>query len=147
MAYLKKRCLVNPTHGPLHFRAPSKMFYRTLRGMIPHKTARGAAALERVKVFEGVPPPYDKSKRLVVPSALRVLRLKPGRKFTLLKRMSSEFGWKYADVVDRLEEKRKAKGKVYHDKKKALVRSRLAAEAKASDDLKSVNATLATFGY
>lgn len=35
--------------------------------MIPHKTARGAAALERLKVFEGVPPPYDKQKKMVVP--------------------------------------------------------------------------------
>ena len=43
--------------------------------MIPHKTARGAAALERLKVFEGIPPPYDKKKRVVVPQALRVLRL------------------------------------------------------------------------
>jgi large subunit ribosomal protein L13Ae len=147
MAYLKKRCLVNPTHGPLHFRAPSKMFYHTLRGMIPHKTSRGAAALEKVKVFEGVPPPYDKVKRLVIPSALRVLRLKPGRKTTLLKRISSEFGWKYADVVDKLEEKRKAKGKVYHEKKKALIKARKAAAVKASSDLKTVNATLEKFGY
>ncbi len=28
--------------------------------MIPHKTPRGAAALERLKAFEGVPFPYDK---------------------------------------------------------------------------------------
>ncbi|GKZ78717.1 60S ribosomal protein L13A [Aspergillus niger] len=34
-----------------------------VRGMIPHKTARGAAAMEHLKVFEGVPPPYDKKKR------------------------------------------------------------------------------------
>ncbi len=147
MAYLKKRCLVRPTHGPLHFRAPSKMFYRSLRGMIPHKTARGAAALKRVQVFEGVPPPYDKVKRLVVPAALRVLRLKPGRKYTVLKRLSSEFGWKYADVVDRLEEKRKAKGKVYYDKKKALLRARLNATTKAESELKTVKATLSSYGY
>jgi large subunit ribosomal protein L13Ae len=123
------------------------MFYRTLRGMIPHKTARGAAALERVKVFEGIPPPYDKLKRLVVPSALRVLRLKPGRKFTVMKRLSSEFGWKYADVVERLEEKRKAKGKVFYEKKKGLARARLAAEKKASKDLAPVNKTLSAFGF
>ena len=28
--------------------------------MVPHKTPRGAAALSHLKVFEGVPPPYDK---------------------------------------------------------------------------------------
>ena len=46
--------------------------------MIPHKTKRGAAAMERLKVFEGVPPPYDTVKRLVVPDALKVLRLQHG---------------------------------------------------------------------
>lgn len=53
-------------------------------GMLPHKTARGKEALERLKAFEGVPPPYDKQKRLVVPSALRVLRLGQNRKVLLV---------------------------------------------------------------
>jgi large subunit ribosomal protein L13Ae len=48
--------------------------------MIPHKTERGKLALKRLQAFEGMPSPYDKSKRMVVPSALKVLRLKPGRK-------------------------------------------------------------------
>ena len=29
-------------------------------GMIPHKTKRGMEAMNRLKVFDGVPPPYDK---------------------------------------------------------------------------------------
>ena len=69
--------------------------------MIPHKTARGTAAMERLKVFEGVPPPYDKKKRVVVPQALRVLRLRPGRKYCTVGRLSHEVGWKYQDVVAR----------------------------------------------
>jgi Ribosomal protein L13 len=87
--------------GPFHFRAPSKIFYRTVRGMIPHKTARGAAALQRLKTFEGVPPPYDHKKRVVVPQALRSLRLQPGRKYCTVGRVGHEFGWKYQDVVAR----------------------------------------------
>ena len=87
--------------GPFHFRAPSRIFYKAVRGMIPHKTARGAAAMERLKVFEGVPPPYDKKKRVVVPQALRILRLKPGRKYCTVGRLSHEVGWKYQDVVAR----------------------------------------------
>jgi ribosomal protein uL13 len=87
--------------GPFHFRAPSRIFYKTVRGMVPHKTARGAAAMERLKVFEGIPPPYDKKKRMVVPQALRVLRLKPGRKYCTVGRLSHEVGWKYQDVVAR----------------------------------------------
>jgi len=87
--------------GPFHFRAPSRIFYKAVRGMIPHKTSRGAAALERLKVFEGVPPPYDKKKKMVVPQALRVLRLQPGRKYCTVGRLSHEVGWKYQDVVAR----------------------------------------------
>lgn len=84
--FLHKRHIVNPKKsGPFHHRAPSKILYRAIRGMVPHKSARGAAALERLKLFEGVPPPYDKKKRMVVPEALRVLRLKPGRKFCTVK--------------------------------------------------------------
>jgi hypothetical protein len=58
--------------------------------------------MERLKVFEGVPPPYDHVKRVVVPQALRVLRLKPGRKYCTVGRLSHEVGWKYQDVVARL---------------------------------------------
>lgn len=39
--------------------------------MIPHKTKRGAAALARLKAYEGIPPPYDKVKRMVIPDALK----------------------------------------------------------------------------
>ena len=48
--------------------------------MIPHKTKRGAAAMDRLKVFEGVPPAYETVKRMVVPDALKVLRLQHGHK-------------------------------------------------------------------
>ena len=83
LKFLRKRCNVKPSRGPFHFRAPSKIFWRTVRGMVPHKTKRGAEALKRLKVFEGIPPPYDKQRRMVVPSALRVLRLKPGRRVSM----------------------------------------------------------------
>lgn len=79
LAFLRKRCNVNPARGPYHFRSPSKILWRTVRGMLPHKTKRGDAALMRLRVKEGIPPPFDKKKRMVVPSALRILRLKPGR--------------------------------------------------------------------
>jgi len=121
-AYLRKATRFNKTHGPFHFRAPSRIFYKAVRGMIAHKTARGKAALERLKVFEGVPPPYDTKKRVVVPQALRVLRLKPGRKYCSVGRLSKEFGWNYGEIVTRLEEKRKVRSEAYYQKKKALAK-------------------------
>lgn len=117
-AFLHKKHLVNPKkNGPFHFRAPSRVLYKAVRGMIPHKTSRGAAALERIKLFEGMPSPYDRQKKLVVPAALRTLRLKPGRKFCTIKRLSHEVGWHGRDVVDRLEEKRKVKAQAFHERR------------------------------
>jgi large subunit ribosomal protein L13Ae len=124
--------------------------------MIPRKTKRGEAALERLKVFEGIPPPYDKQKRMVVPQALRVLRLKPGRKYCTVGRISSEVitlpplrtsanvqnGWKYKSVVERLEERRKAKSAAYYAKKKAYI-TRVADAKKASETSKE----LAQYGF
>ncbi|KAG8905566.1 60S ribosomal protein L16B [Tulasnella sp. 403] len=116
--FLRKKHLVNPKkHGPFHHRAPSRILQRTIRGMLPHRTHRGITALERVRLYEGVPAPYDKRKKMVVPAALRVLRLKPGRKYCTVKRLSHEVGWQYKDVVDNLEEKRKVKAKAYHERK------------------------------
>jgi len=89
-----------------------------LSGMLPHKLHRGKEALERLKVYEGIPPPYDKQKRLVVPSALRVLRLKPRRKYCTVGRLSHEVGWKYQSVIATLEKRRKLKSSLYYKRKK-----------------------------
>ncbi|GJV87796.1 60S ribosomal protein L13a-4-like protein [Tanacetum coccineum] len=43
--------------------------------MIPHKTKRDAAALARLKVYEGVPTPYNRKKRMVIPDALKYVTL------------------------------------------------------------------------
>jgi len=144
-AFLRKATRFNKTRGPFHFRAPSRIFYKVVRGMIPHKTPRGQAAMERLKVFEGVPPPYDKQKRMVVPQALRVLRLKPGRKYCTVGRLSHEVGWKYDDVVKRLEEKRKVKSAAYYARKKVLARQ--LAEAKKTTKVGGVDEQLAALGH
>ncbi|TIA91325.1 hypothetical protein E3P89_03392 [Wallemia ichthyophaga] len=143
MKFMRLRHLVKPSKGgPFHHRAPSRIFLKSVRGMIPHKLAKGAAAMQRIKVFEGVPPLYQSKKKMVVPQALRVLRLKPGRKYCTLKRLSSEFGWAHAEVVDKLEAKRKAKGAAYHERKAAATKLR----ANAFKDAPQ-NAKLAEFGY
>lgn len=145
-AFLRKRCNVNPRKGPYHFRAPSRIFWRVVRGMLPHKTARGKAALERLKVFEGIPAPYDKQKRMVVPSALRVLRLRPKRPFCVLGRLAHEVGWKYQDVIAKLEEKRKEEGRAYYAAKKKTIKQRAAAKAKLKG-VKDLEKELEALGY
>ncbi|KAK5784111.1 60S ribosomal L13a-4 -like protein [Gossypium arboreum] len=132
MRFLRKRMNTKPSHGPIHFRAPAKIFWRTVRGMIPHKTKRGAAALARLKSYEGVPSPYDKVKRMVIPDALKVLRLLKGHKYCLLGRLSSEVGWNHYDTIRELEKKRKERAQVTYERKKELNKLRVKAE-KASE--------------
>jgi large subunit ribosomal protein L13Ae len=146
-AYLRKMTRFNPTRGgPFHFRAPSRIFYKAVRGMMPHKSARGASGLDRLKVFEGVPPPYDRKKKMVVPQALRILRLQPGRKYCTVGRLSHEVGWKYADVVSKLEDRRKAKSAAYYERKKIQAKRLQDAKKTAAVD-PQVTEALASYGY
>ena len=85
--------------------------------MTPHKTSRGAAAMARLKVFEGMPYPYDQKKRMVVPDALKVLRMKAHRNFCSLGDLAQSTGWTKQDIVSKLEDKRKAKSAKYYELK------------------------------
>lgn len=135
----------NPRRGQFHFRAPSRIFWRTVRGMLPHKTPKAAAALGRLKVFEGIPYPYDQKKRMVVPDALKVLRLKSHRKFCVLGELAQQIGWTKKVLVEKLEEKRKTKaGKFWQLKEK---KSKARQQAKGSKDLQKVNEELAKYGF
>ena len=77
---LRNACDTNPRRQFKHFRSPSRMFWRSLRGMTPHKTSGGTAALHRLKVFEAIQYPYDQKKRMVIPEALKVIRSKSHRR-------------------------------------------------------------------
>jgi len=147
LSFLRKKCNVNPSRGPYHFRAPSKIFWRTVRGMMPHKTRRGDAALDNLRVVEGIPPPYDKKKRFVVPSALRTVRLNPRRKFCHLGRLSHEVGWKYQGVIQTLELKRKAKANVHYAKKLNETKLREQAKKEVEGKTQELRNVITSYGY
>uniref|UniRef100_A0AAG5D0T0 Large ribosomal subunit protein uL13 n=1 Tax=Anopheles atroparvus TaxID=41427 RepID=A0AAG5D0T0_ANOAO len=147
LAYLRKRCNVNPARGPFHFRAPSRMLWKAIRGMVPHKTKRGQNALRRLKVYEGIPSPYDRQKRLCVPIALRKLCLRPDRKYCTVDRVAHEVGWKYRDVVNNLEAKRKIKARMTYLHKKKLKKLTWKARATVADKIKPQNEVLKEYGY
>merc|ERR1711998_574820 len=114
-----KRMNTNPVKGPFHHKSPSDMFMRVVRGMLPHVWYRGSAAFQRVKAVEGIPAPFDQIKKMVVPDALRVTRLRPGRKYSDVGKLAQELGWGYADVVQTYENKRREKAAEWYAKKKA----------------------------
>merc|ERR1712083_1196036 len=128
------------------YRSPSKILWRTIRGMVPHKTARGAAALDRLKSFEGIPHPFDRKKRMVIPHCLKVLRLRPERRYCKLGDLSQSYGWKHQDLLVRLETQRKVKSSAFYKKKAAASKAKQAAikNAKVSAEDQKV---LAGAGY
>jgi len=121
------------------------MFWRIIRGMTPHKTARGAAALQRLKVFDGCPYPYCDKKRMVVPGALKVLRIKSHRNTCEVGDLANMVGWKRKDIVEKLEEKRVAKSQVFYEKKQ----KKFAAKAKqmSNGKLAKINEELKKYGF
>jgi large subunit ribosomal protein L13Ae len=143
--FLRKGNNSNPRRGQFHFRSPSRIFWRVVRGMLPHKTPRGASALGHLKVFEGIPYPYDQKRRMVVPDALKILRLRSHRKFCVLGELASQIGWTKKGLVDRLEEKRKTKAGKFWELKQKKINART--KAKGSADLKKVNEELAKYGF
>ena len=114
--------------------------------MVPRKTARGKAALERLKIFEGCPFPYSHKKKFVAPKCLKVLRLKFGRKSGLLGDLCTQVGWNKADLVKKLEEKRLARAEQYHTAKKTLD-SKINDSLKANKEVQELKKQLADFGF
>jgi large subunit ribosomal protein L13Ae len=115
--------------------------------MIPHKTQRGATAFERFKAYEGIPPPYDKVKRAVVPEALKVLRLGAGHKYCVLGDLSHQVGWKHQATVKHLEEKRQASASEYWAKKKESNGKFAAAKEAANAQLGDLAPLIAATGF
>jgi large subunit ribosomal protein L13Ae len=145
--FRQKKMNTNPGRGPFHFKSPAMMVWRTIRGMSHHMTARGQDALKRLSTFEGIPAPFDKQQRVVVPCALRVMRLKPGRDYTILGDLAHTIGWKHRELLSRLEGKRKADSKDFYEKKKSKQALRRKAETAAASELAKPNAVLAAAGY
>lgn len=115
--------------------------------MVHQKTARGQAAIGRLSTFDGIPHPFDKVKRKVIPAALRVVRLKPGRNYTKMGDLANNVGWKHQELVSSLEDKRRAKAEVFFQKKKAAAALKAKAEEAAAGDLAKVNEVLAAAGH
>ena len=145
MEYLGKYFHTNPRRGFHHFRAPSMMLHKAIRGMVPRKTARGEAALDRLKVFDGIPSPYDAKKRKVIPDALKIVRLKPFRPFCILGELAAQVGWKRAGILSKFEEKRQKKASKFYELK--IKKDKLLQKAKESEGLKAINESLSKLGY
>jgi len=53
---------VNPIYGPIHPRRPDNILRRMVRGMVPRKKPKGAAAMKRLRIYIGMPSGVDESR-------------------------------------------------------------------------------------
>eukprot|EP00359_Climacostomum_virens_P000765 CAMPEP_0204898216 /NCGR_PEP_ID=MMETSP1397-20131031/1155_1 /ASSEMBLY_ACC=CAM_ASM_000891 /TAXON_ID=49980 /ORGANISM="Climacostomum Climacostomum virens, Strain Stock W-24" /LENGTH=126 /DNA_ID=CAMNT_0052066023 /DNA_START=257 /DNA_END=637 /DNA_ORIENTATION=- len=123
------------------------IFFKAVRGMIPRKTSHGQAALNRLKVFDGVPYPFDTKKKMVVPEALRVLRLTPGRRYTVLGELADKIGWKHKELIERLEEKRLHKAGEWYVRKQEKEQIKEKAVSRIKNELAPLQQTLKELGF
>ena len=61
--YMKKRSIGTKDWGPFFPRRPDRLVKRTVRGMVPHKRARGREALSKLRVYIGVPDEYATAEK------------------------------------------------------------------------------------
>ena len=146
-SFLRKRTNTHPGDGPFHHRSPAKILWRVVRGMVPHKTERGQEAMTRLKVYEGIPAPFDKLARQVVPSALRQTRLRPGRRYCRLGDLSTHVGWQHNKLIQQLESKRKIRSKAYYIIKKSNTKLINKAKTNVANTMKSQIQELQKLGY
>merc|ERR1711972_591927 len=79
------------------------------------------------KSFEGIPHPFDRKKRMVIPHCLKVIRLRPERRYCKLGDLSASYGWKHQELLARLEGQRKVKSSAFHKKKVSASKAKQAA--------------------
>ena len=99
------------------------------------------------QVFEGIPHPFDRLKRLVVPGALRTVRLRPGRKYCRLGDLASQVGWKHNDLITKLEAKRKERSSTAYKLKKTLAGLRRQAETSVASKVSDIDSKLLALGH
>ncbi len=146
MDFHHKRMSTNPKKGPIHQRSPAQILLRKIRGMLPHKTPIGAAALGRVKCFDGCPLTYNATKKMVVRDALKCIKLKPRARYCCLGDVATVCGWTKAEIVNKFEAKRMGNNREWHLKRQK-VRQEKVKRVSNNAEIKKVNEELAKLGY
>jgi len=81
----------HPRKGPFHPRRPDQIVHRTVRGMLPHRLAKGQEALRRLKVFLGVPSKLKDAPAQTIKEA-HVSKLKCP--YVTVEELAKEIGYK-----------------------------------------------------
>lgn len=89
--FLEVGSVVNPEHGPIHFRRPDNIFTRTVRGMLPWRDPKGKKAFHRIRAYHGYPEELKAIKPMEIQKAMAT---KPPAFYMSLGELAKELGWK-----------------------------------------------------
>ncbi len=81
---------VNPIYGPIHPRRPDNILRRMVRGMVPRKKPKGAAAMKRLRVYIGVPSSVKPAKLTKFDDASAT---RPPPVYVTMLELSNSLGW------------------------------------------------------
>jgi large subunit ribosomal protein L13 len=79
--------------GPFFYRQPDRFVRRIIRGMLPHKTARGMSAYKRVLCYIGMPEEFKNEKPLTFENAS--IKNIPNLKYSSVKDICKSMGAKF----------------------------------------------------
>ena len=67
--FLEKRSRFGSSQkGPKHIKVSERIVKRAIRGMLPNfREGRGREAFKRIKCYNGIPPEFDKAKKIIIP--------------------------------------------------------------------------------
>ncbi|MBW2986444.1 50S ribosomal protein L13 [Candidatus Woesearchaeota archaeon] len=80
--YERRNKIGQPQKGPFISRMPDRFFRRTIRGMLPYKRTKGAAAYKRIMCYIGVPEQF-KDKKLQLIAGTDAGKLKSLKRITV----------------------------------------------------------------
>lgn len=78
--------------GPFYHRQPDRLVRRIIRGMLPHRQAKGKEAFKRIMCYIGVPPEFAQQERLSIEAAH--IRKLPTLKYSYMKDLCKFLGGK-----------------------------------------------------
>lgn len=92
--FFHRRDIGDPIKGPFYPRYPDKLLRRTIRGMLPYKKEKGKKALNKLKVFVGLPDEFKDKKLEKVGKTIEQLHCKHVTLGDICKQLGAKERWK-----------------------------------------------------
>ncbi len=89
--FLEINSIINPKHGPVHYRRPDTIITKMIRGMLPYdRKASGIEAHKRLRTYIGSPRELKSFKKIQFEKAK--IR-KSASKYTTIAELCRVIGW------------------------------------------------------